>query len=144
MRLATDLKVWPVANCDEKPRFAGWEWAGHSQDAFRLLSHDREFIINKSHWEAEIKRLSSPHPAIKWKEGDETTAGKIAYVSTEHHNVMVRSTHSMMELDGRSLERKMTKERFIAQKLAFYLGDMSRTEAFEKIIVDAEIDWEDE
>ena len=81
---------------------------------------------------------------IRWKEGDKTTAGTIAYVSTKHHNVMVRATHSMMELDGRFLEKKLTKERFIAQKLAVYAGDTSFADAFEKIIVDAEIDWENE
>ena len=81
---------------------------------------------------------------IRWKEGDKTTAGTIAYVSTKHHNVMVRATHSMMELDGRFLEKKLTKERFMADRLAYYNGDFSKAEAFEKIIIDAEIDWENE
>ena len=144
MRLATDLKVWPEANGDEKPDFDGWAWYRNGQDGLLILSHAGGAYINKSQWEAEIKRLSSPAPVIKWKEGDETTAGKIAYVSTEHHNVMVRSTHSMMEVDGRSLEKKLTKERFIAQRLAVYVDDTSKTDMFEKMIVASEIDWEDE
>ena len=144
MALATDLKVWPVANGDEKPDFDGWAWYRNGQAGLVILSHAGGAPINKSQWSDEIKRLSSPTPAIKWKEGDICTAGKIAYVSTEHHNVMVRATHSMMELDGRSLERKLTKERFIAQRLAVYVDDTSKTDMFEKMIVAAEIDWEDE
>ena len=146
MTLATDLKVWPEYVSDDHRFFDGWYWEKNVFDITVMHSDNNQLSINESHWEAEIKRLSSPPtlPAIKWKEGDETTSGKIAYVSTKHHNVMVRSTHSMKELDGRSLERKLTRDRYIAQQLAFYVGDMSQIEAFEKIIIDSEIDWEHE
>ena len=145
MTLATDLKVWPVASYDEKLFFDGWAWA-LGTNVCKLCASDQQSSINKSQWEAERKRLSSPPtlPAIKWQEGDETTAGKIAYVSSKHGNVMVRGTHTMHEVDGKSLVRKITKERFIAQKLAVYAGDTSFADAFEKIIIDAEIDWGNE
>ena len=144
MTLATDLKVWPKAKGEEQPFFQGWKWFDDTPGVLVIYPTDDQLSINKLDWEAEIKRLSTPHPSIKWKEGDICTAGTIAYVSTKHHNVMVRSTHAMMELDGRSLEKKLTKDRFIAQKLAVYVGDNSLADTFEKIIVDAEIDWEDE
>ena len=148
MALATDLKVWPKDWSAYPPDFDGWRWSDRAVSGFVLVSvitEQPESIesIDRTQWEAEIKRLSSPTPAIKWKEGDVCTAGTIAYVSTKHHNVMVRGTHVIRELDGRSLKRKLTKDKFIAQQLALYVGDMSQIEAFEKIIVDAEIDWED-
>ena len=145
MTLATDLKVWPSHLTQEKPHFDGWYWNKNGFGSSVIYPDNDQLWINESQWKAEIKRLSSPPtlPSIKWKEGDICTAGTIAYVSTKHHNVMVRGTHGMKELDGRSLERKLTKDKFIAQQLALYVGDMSQIEAFEKIIVDAEIDWED-
>ena len=145
MRLATDLKVWPESSISWKLNFDGWFWFESNAGGLELFSDNHNKHVTQAQWEAEIKRLSSPPtlPSIKWKEGDETTSGKIAYVSTDHHNVMVRGTHGMKELDGRSLKRKLTKDKFIAQQLAFYVGDMSQIEAFEKIIIDAGIDWED-
>ena len=146
MALATDLKVWPNHLAQEKPHFDGWHWNKNAVGQPVSFCDNNRLSISKLQWEEEIKRLSSPPtlPAIKWKEGDETTSGKIAYVSSKHHNVMIRGTHSMKEWDGRTLERKLTKDRFIAQELAVYAGDTSLTDAFEKIIEDAEINWEDE
>ena len=79
-----------------------------------------------------------------WTEGDETTLGTIAYVHSEHENVIVRNTRGIKEYPSSALTRRFTKEQFIAERLAFYFGDPSKAEAFEKIIVDALIDWEDE
>ena len=79
-----------------------------------------------------------------WVEGNETTMGTIAYVHSDHLNVIVRSTHGIKEYPSSALEPKLSKEKFIAQRLACYFCDMSRADAFEKIVVDASIDWEDE
>ena len=144
MALATDLKVWPESTISWKLDFDGWHWDVNALGHLVIYQNKDQRVINRSHWEAEIERLSSPTPSVKWKEGDICTAGTIAYVSSKHNNVMVRATHAMMELDGRSLEKKLTKERFIAQRLAVYVDDTSKTDMFEKMIVASEIDWEDE
>ena len=145
MTLATDFKVWPNHLAQEKPFFQGWKWFDDTPGVLVIYPPDDQLSINKSQWEAEIKRLSSPHPSIKWNEGDETTLGTIAYVSSEHENVIVRNTRGIKEYPSSALTRKPNKEQFIAGRVASYLGyQINDSAALEKVIVDALIDWEDE
>ena len=141
--LAEKLEVWPKdASCELHPK--GWRWIMWAAiDGVSLASTEKDKFIHKLEWEDAKAELKCP----VWKEGDETTEGTIAYVSTEHKNVMVRSTHGIREFDGRFLQRKKdpTQAEFIMDRLVKYYGPaLVTSEVFEKIIVDALIDWEAE
>ena len=111
-----------------------------------LYRHELAFsvknIITETNWEEAKAKLIDHY----WEEGEETTEGTIAYVSTEHKNVMVRSTHGIREFDGRSLQRKkdQTQEEFVANALAKYFDEHDNYQIFLKIVTDALIDWESE
>ena len=141
--LAEKLKVWPK-DTNEELHPDGWRWCFFGGSEIVLYRHELSFSVKNIVRESSWEEAKAKGPV--WTEGDETTEGSIAYVSTEHKNVMVRSTHGIREFDGRSLQRKKdpTQAEFIMDRLAKYYGPaLVTSEVFEKIIVDALIDWEE-
>ena len=139
--LAEKLEVWPK-DTNEELHPDGWRWGYGGVSGVVLLKIEGSLtpVIYESEWREE--KAKGP----VWEEGDETTEGTIAYVSTEHKNVMVRSTHGIREFDGRFLQRKKdpTQEEFVANALAKYFDEHDNYQIFLKIVTDALIDWESE
>ena len=140
--LAEKLEVWPK-DTNEELHPDGWRWVygGVSGEVLLKIEGSLTPVIYESEWREE--KAKGP----VWEEGDETTEGTIAYVSTEHKNVMVRSTHGIREFDGRFLQRKkeQTRVELIRDRLVEHYGNVVlNSEILDKIIVDALVDWEPE